>query len=678
MNKRPHGIRHLTRQPLRIIGVLWPLALLAPFMPGLPKPALNGLPWRQELIISLLLCATLALLAKQSKSFAMRVLTVPRRDLCLLIPPILFVLWSAASILWSGAVSPAIHHTLEWSGYILFFALMRHVAARPRLLRASFITFGGVVFVISVSCIIGSWGTPNSLFRENGVGEPLAIAVPLFTTLALTLRSRRAALLCGTIALLAWLAVVQMLERAPFIGAICALILIAVLSAVVPQWRPRSALRVAVLSVSFAALFAFEAASIPAVIETTIIPVDKAGVQRNTVVARLQESGAGDDSMRVRFLFWAVAWEMWRAHPFNGVGANNYEVAFPEARRVFAEKHPASSLVEMNEGFLAQRAHNEYVQILAELGLIGFALFAIFCVALMWSAARAIRYARSPLVQGAIGSLVVFALSSGASSVSFRWAGSGLVFFFAAAIVSRFALTSAPHNEATINLAPAFVRAAPIAALALALLMIGGISAQAMNVMLHGAAQASVDSRAAEKRYTAALFWNPYDVGTHYDYGLLLYSEGRSNEAVAHLRYAVQRGFNSSICYEYLAGAEISAGDMAAAEKTLAYAVSVYPRSVFLRVRHAAMLAAVNKTPEAENEDAAAFAINPRMARGWQQLINSGIDAATQAASKDAGIANPGELLPGDGVFAVLAEDKQRCCLSANFFNRQQRAATLR
>ncbi len=107
----------------------------------------------------------------------------------------------------------------------------------------------------------------------------------------------------------------------------------------------------------------------------------------------------------------------------------------------------------------------------------------------MWSAVRAIRYARSPLVQGAIGSLVVFALSSGASSVSFRWAGSGLVFFFAAAIVARFASTPAPHNEATTNLAPAFVRGAHLAALALALVMLGGISAQAMNVMLHGAAQ---------------------------------------------------------------------------------------------------------------------------------------------------------------------------------------------
>ncbi len=673
MNKRLHGIQKLTRQPLLIIAVFWPLALLAPFIPGLPKPS-GVLPWRQEIVMALLLCATLTLLLRQSKNPKVQALPAPGYDLRLLIPLVLFVLWSAVSILWSGAVASAIHHTLEWSGYLLFFALMCHVAARPRLLRASFISLGAIVFVISVSCIIGSWGTPNSLFRENGVGEPLAIIVPLFTTLALALRQRRAAVWCGTIAVLAWLAVVQMLERAPFIGTSCALIVIAVLSATVPRWRPRSIMRAVVLFVSLTAVFAFEVINIPVAFEAAGAHAEQPISPHNTVMARLQTTGADDHSTRVRLLFWAVAWEMWRAHPFVGVGANNYEVAFPEARKAFAEKHSSSPLVDLDEKFLVQRAHNEYLQILAELGFIGFALFSTYCVALMRSAAQAIRYARSPLVPGALGSLVVFALSSGASSVSFRWAGSGLMFFFAAAIILRCASLSAPHSESSASFAPAFMRGTHVAALALALLMLVGMSAQAMNVILHGAAQASIDSSDAQQRYAAALFWNPYDAATHYDYGLLLYSTSRPNEAVTHLRYAVQRGFNSSICYEYLAGAEIGAGDMAAAEKTLAYAVSVYPRSVFLRARHAATLAALNKTSEAELERAVALAINPRMARGWQQLIDSGIDSATQAASKNAaGIASPGELLPAEGVFAVLAEDEQRCCLSADFFQRQQR-----
>ncbi len=663
MNKRLHAVQQFARQPLLIIGKFWPLALLAPFVPGLPRPSTSGLPWRQELIIASLLCATLALLIRQSKSFRARAQTLARHDLCLLIPLALFVLWSAVSVSWSGAGYSAIHHTLEWSGYLLFFALMRHVATRPRLLRASLTTLGMVVFVISVSCIVGSWGTPNSnsLFRQNGLGEPLAIAIPLFTILALTLRQRRAAVLCGAIAAIAWLSVVQMLERAPFIGTIFALLLIAVLSAIAPQWRPRSVLRALALSICFVAVFAFETIN--------IIHAQPEGSSPRTVAARLQATGANDESAHVRFLFWGAALEMWRTHPFIGVGANNFEVAFPEARKAFAEKHPASPLVNLNADRLAQRAHNEYVQIAAELGLIGFALFAAFCVALVWSAVRAIRYARSPLALGAIGSLAVFALSSGASSVSFRWAGSGLMFFFAAAIVSRFASFSAPHNAPEIRLAPALVRGLNVAALALASLMFIGMSAQAMNITLQGAAQDSADARVTERHYTAALFWNPFDPATHYNYGLWLYANDRAHEAVPHLRYAVERGFNSSVCYEYLAGAEISAGDRASAEKILAYAVNVYPRSVFLRARHGATLAAINRTADAEKEYAAAETINPRMARGWQQLINFGVDAAAQAARKDTSSASPGELLPEEELFAVLAEDEQRCCLSANFLS---------
>jgi O-antigen ligase len=501
------------------------------------------------------------------------------------------------------------------------------------------------------------------------LGEPLAIAIPLFTTLALTLRRRRAALFCGAAALIAWLAVIQMLERAPFIATSVALIVIAVSSALVPQCRSRSLLRAVLLGASFFIVFAFETNLISLKQETT-------QAASRTVVARLQTTGVSDDSTNVRFLFWAVGWQMWRAHPLAGVGANNYDVAFPESRKAFAEKYPNSPLIDLNADLIAQRAHNEYVQILAELGLIGFALFAAFCVALMYCAAKAVCYARNPLALGATGSLIVFALSSGASSVSFRWDGSGLMFFFAAAIVARMASLSAPQTASTVKLAPPLLKATNFAVLALALLVSAGMSAQALNITLHGAAQASSDSQETERRYRAALFWNPFDAATHYNFGLLLYFNNRAKEAVPHLRYAAQRGFNSSICYEYLAGAEIGAGDAASAEQTLDYAVKVYPRSVFLRARHGAMLAALNKPTEAASEYAAAESINLRLARGWQQLINYGVDAATQAANRDTNISRPGELLPEEGVFAVLAEDNQRCCLSANFLHQQSIAVS--
>ena len=99
---------------------------------------------------------------------------------------------------------------------------------------------------------------------------------------------------------------------------------------------------------------------------------------------------------------------------------------------------------------------------------------------------------------------------------------------------------------------------------------------------------------------------------------------------------------------------------MAASERTYAYAVGVYPRSIFLRARHAAELREVGKTQEAEAELTAALAMNERAARGWQQLISFGADAAAHAARADESIAFPGELHPEECVQLTISEIERR------------------
>jgi predicted Zn-dependent protease len=139
-----------------------------------------------------------------------------------------------------------------------------------------------------------------------------------------------------------------------------------------------------------------------------------------------------------------------------------------------------------------------------------------------------------------------------------------------------------------------------------------------------------------------------------------LYGKGRSAEGSQYLRSAVDRGFNSSVCYAYLAGAEATAGDLAAAERTLATAVRVYPVSVFLLVRHAAALERTGRTEEAKTEFSRAVSLDSRAARGWQQLIDNDIDAAYLGPKQDPNIAPPAELVPEIGVLAILLENEQR------------------
>jgi tetratricopeptide (TPR) repeat protein len=384
-------------------------------------------------------------------------------------------------------------------------------------------------------------------------------------------------------------------------------------------------------------------------------------------VTRLQTAtGTDDPNTSVRLLCWAVGLEMLRDRPLTGVGAGNYDTAYPDARARFAAEHPGSRLVALSEEMLVERTHNEYIQILAELGATGFALFLLFCVALIAAAWRVLRRARSPLALGGVCSLAVFALSSGASSVSFRWTGSGLIFFFAAALVMRFSARDAGTVKRRIVLAPAFARAALVSALALSLLILFGRGAQATNAFLQNMAAAAADKGRAEQLFERALAWNPLDAAAHFNYGMWLYMKKRApQEAVPHLRYSVARGYNSSVCYAYLAAAEAGAGDMSAAERTLSEAVSVYPLSVFLRVRHAAALAEAGRPADAGEEYLRALALNPRTARGWRQLISFGRKAAKEAAFHDKGIAAAGELTPENCIFAVLDENDRRRPLAA-------------
>ena len=298
----------------------------------------------------------------------------------------------------------------------------------------------------------------------------------------------------------------------------------------------------------------------------------------------------------------------------------------------------------------------------------------------MWSAWRALRYSTSPLVPGAVASLAVFAVSSGASAVSFRWFGSGLIFFFAAALVSHFAratthtkpsaaFKSAAFESAAFESRATAFKSSPVArslarrghafGFAAALVVFALMCVQATNVLLLAEAQASGGAR-AERLYRAALSLNPLDAATHYNYGSWLLASKREREAVPHLAFALARGFHTSTCYEYLAGAQSNAGDAESAERTLAEGVRVYPRSVFLRARHASALARVGRNDESELEMRAALLLDSRAARGWRRLIDEDIDAAIAAATRDRDLPMPGELQPDDAVFAVLEENERR------------------
>ncbi|MDT7688388.1 MAG: hypothetical protein QOE46_1147 [Acidobacteriota bacterium] len=646
----------LTSEPLRLVGFLWPLALLTPFVPGLPRPTNGGFTWRQELTVAALLSFAFALLWRHvARSGRDCSVDFTRSAL----PLAAFVAWSAASVLWTTNVFASVHYALSWVVYLLFFLIMLRASGSPRVLRTSLTALAAIVLVISTANIVGHFGSVNSLLRQNGLGEPMAVSIPLFVALALCVRRGRAALFCGMTAVLAWLSVIQIAERAAFIAVSAGLAFLAAAMIATPRFRPCGQRRVLLIGFAFVACL---------VMQVTPSPFEQSAHQ--PVLARFGATSAEDVNARARFLYWGAAVEMWRTRPLTGVGAGGFSSKMPEARAAFASDHPQSSLPAINENYLCAGAHNEYLQIFAELGATGLALFVAFCAALVWAAWRALRHSRGPLAPGAVASLAVFAISSGASAVSFRWMGSGLIFFFAAALVTRLSIItkaahSSPRAPARQRLFPALTRLTPVFGFALSLLVAVVMTIQAVNVQLIAAAESSDNDERAESLYRYALNTNPLNPATHYLFGNWLYARKREGEALPHLRYALARGFNTSTCYATLAGAESNAGELETAERTLAEGARVFPRSVFIRARHAAALARLGRAGESELEMAAAILLDSRAARGWRQLIDNDIDAAVEAGKRDpVAFAMPGELEPGDAVFAVLKENERRFPLS--------------
>ncbi len=650
------ALRRLTsREPLWFFSLLWPLVFLAPLFPPLPKGAISSLPWRQEFFLALLLSSVLFLFLKRTRNTeAQTSLRLP--DFYLLLPLFSFIALACLSLLWANSLVHATHYVFTWISYLICFLLMRRIASRPTLLRLSLTSFVLVVGVIGIATTIEFWTTEPAVYnsglmlrRSTGLGEPFAVAVPIFVVLALRLRKARMAFLSGLTAVLAWLAMLQSLERAPFLGLMAGLLLLVAGMLWKTIWRPRHWTRAILIAGTLVAVTAIQSF---------------AGISS---VTRFQDLRRTDASTQVRFLVWAIGLEMFRDNPLLGVGANNYELAYPSAREQFSARYPASPLVSSHEESLAQRAHNEYIQILAELGTTGFVLFLLFCLGLIWLAIRALRAARNPLALGAVCSLTTFAISSGASSVSFRWLGSGLLFFFASALVLRFATAHWNHRQ-RLNSNNRFGRPATISALILLLVMTGGAGALGLNSTLRGMAlrRATVElptsegASVSESLFRAALTCNPNDGPTHFDYGNWLYSKRRYTEATRHLRLATERGFNSSTCYAFLAAAEAAAGEMAAAELTLRRALRVYPQSVFLRVRHAIALAETGRSEEAKEAYDTALSLHSRDARGWRNLMCFGPDSAHVAAQKDTGITAPKDLQPASWAFPAIAEQANR------------------
>ena len=234
---------------------------------------------------------------------------------------------------------------------------------------------------------LGPFGQPNRL------GGYIVASIPVALALALASQDRalRASLLVAVFGLVFCLIVTY--SRGAWLGLAAGLVVLAAAFARWPELLPRPTL----LAVSAAAIAIPVLLLLPSIL-SRVEARPPAGPAWNLPIDPEREgSGA------MRRAIWTGAWNAALRRPVLGSGIGTFREAFDRA------KSPLMKRLEAEGGRTADQAHNHYLGLLAERGVLGLAAFA-FLTALMFGAAATAMASGTPamgrvLVAGLAGSV---------------------------------------------------------------------------------------------------------------------------------------------------------------------------------------------------------------------------------------------------------------------------------
>ena len=266
----------------------------------------------------------------------------------------LFIGWTALSITWAEkpgiGTTPLLRYTLNLILFLIVFTAVRRQrdftwAVGAYVLGSALAAGYGIlnppqdVAYYDVTRVSGTIGDPNELAAVLVGGTVLAagLAATLKNAPLLRLGAGVASALCAA-------GIFLSLSR----GGLVALGFSLVAAVVVAgrRWRGQALALAVLIAVGAFAYFGFYASP--------------------TAASRVTSFGSGTG----RTSIWTVGWRMVQAHPANGVGVGNYQTS--------AIHYLLKPGALQRDEFIVDTpkvAHNTYLQVLAELGIVGAALF---------------------------------------------------------------------------------------------------------------------------------------------------------------------------------------------------------------------------------------------------------------------------------------------------------------
>lgn len=306
-------------------------------------------------------------------AFVTRYSSVPRlvaEHRRLLIGLGVLILWMMLSMAWALRSPLGTDAFFGWVFAGAIVLVMSTVLVDRRYLRLAAAAFvAGALISVTIGLVGGAVQTPTNAAQEaaprivGGSGDPNFLAAGIVPAIALAFGlaagTRRLALRWAALPAVAFLlaGLVATQSRGGLVAAV-----VAAAAALVLARRGRSWVLTGLLWVVGAAIVSYL--------------VDPVAWQR---LADFNESSGRSE-------LWNVAWRIWQDHPVVGVGMHGFIDNAAAYVREIGPLEYATYIIEK-----PQVVHNTYLELLAEAGIVGFALYAgvvAACVRCAWRAAE--------------------------------------------------------------------------------------------------------------------------------------------------------------------------------------------------------------------------------------------------------------------------------------------------
>ncbi len=325
----------------------------------------------------------------------------------------LFTLWAFVSIIWSISPIRTVIEGIQLVGFGLIYIMARKLSSEglDKLFKVLFLVTGGIALLGILEYLFVSGNRIHATFTNP---NPFGIYMVMMFLVALSLAIRSKLKITVVLSVLFLSAVFLSGSRASM-GAMAVALIIPFFG--IQRLELKNAIIKFIIIFTSAFVFSQIALYASVYIRENIF-IDKSLLESIT-----RSSSFVSSSLKGRLEFWRVAFDLFKNEPILGYGNGTLFSAY------YIE-------YGMNEWY-SRFTHNHYLQIMAELGIVGITLFLAF----LWTSFKGVLYnakqsSKPIFFWGMVAGLVAFLLHIG---VDFTWnfPAVTMLFFFFLGVTTR-------------------------------------------------------------------------------------------------------------------------------------------------------------------------------------------------------------------------------------------------